>query len=228
MSSAPPTTFADPDAVARYAEGPPRAVPGYHGILPMTRILLAERLGAQARVLVVGAGGGLELEAFAQAQPGWQFDGIDPSAAMLDLAARRLGPLGDRVRLHEGFVQSAPEGPFDAATCLLTYHFVPVAERRAMTAEIHRRLKPGAPFVVMHLSVDERDGGRERWMSRYAAFLTASGIAPENAALTRQKVERELTILTPAEDEEILSDAGFGGVEQFYMGFSFRGWVAYA
>ncbi|MDH0864420.1 class I SAM-dependent methyltransferase [Mitsuaria sp. GD03876] len=228
MSSAPSTVFSDADAVARYAEGPPRAVPGYHGILPMTRILLAERVGAQARVLVVGAGGGLELEAFAKAEPGWEFDGVDPSAAMLDLAARRLGPLGDRVRLHEGYVQSVPEGPFDAATCLLTYHFVSVAERRAMNAEIHRRLKPGAPFVAMHLSVDDREGGRDRWMSRYQAFLVASGTPPESAAMTRQKVERELTILTPDEDEALLREAGFSGVSQFFMGFSFRGWVAYA
>ena len=57
-----PTTphFTDPAAVARYAEGPRRNVPGYDGLLRMSRILLAERVPAQGRVLVVGAGGGLE------------------------------------------------------------------------------------------------------------------------------------------------------------------------
>jgi hypothetical protein len=36
--------FSDPEAVMRYAEGPPRFVPGYADLHRMTRILLAERL----------------------------------------------------------------------------------------------------------------------------------------------------------------------------------------
>ena len=145
--------FTDPAAVARYAEGPRRNVPGYDSLLRMSRILLAERVPANGRVLVVGAGGGLELEDMALAHPGWRFDGVDPSQPMLDLAAQRLqsaGVAGDRVALHRGYVQSAPAGPFDGATCLLTFHFVPCEERVPMAVEIRRRLKPRAPLVVAH------------------------------------------------------------------------------
>jgi tRNA (cmo5U34)-methyltransferase len=72
--------FADPQAVARYAEGPPRVVPGFANMQRTTRLLLAERAPDDARVLVLGAGGGLELKAFAAAHPGWRLDGVDPSA----------------------------------------------------------------------------------------------------------------------------------------------------
>lgn len=147
---------------------------------------------------------------------------------MLDLAARRLGPLSSRVMLHEGYVQDAPPGPFDAATCLLTFHFVPLDQRLPMAAEIRRRLKPGAPFVAAHLSAEGGETERQLWMSRYAAFLIASGAEPRQAAATREKVERELPILTPAQDEAILREAGFSDVRLFYVGFAFRGWVAYA
>lgn len=227
--------FTDPAAVARYAEGPRRNVPGYDSLLRMSRILLAERVPADGRVLVVGAGGGLELEDMALAHPGWRFDGVDPSQPMLDLAAQRLqsaGVPGDRVALHHGYVQSAPAGPFDGATCLLTFHFVPREERAAMAAEIRRRLKPGAPFVAVHLSVADGDAGeggageRDLWLSRYAAFQVASGVAPEHAARARDKVAAELAVLTPQEDEAILREAGFSDVQMFYMGFAFRGWVA--
>lgn len=227
--------FTDPAAVARYAEGPRRNVPGYDSLLPMVRILLAERVPADDRVLVVGAGGGLELEDMARAHPGWRFDGVDPSQPMLDLAAQRLESAGvsDRVTLHHGYVQSAPAGPFDGATCLLTFHFVPREERVPMAAEIRRRLKPGAPFVAVHLSVadGESSGGesgageRDLWLSRYAAFQVASGVAPEMADRGRAKVAAELAVLTPEEDEAILRAAGFSDVRMFYMGFSFRGWL---
>ena len=228
--------FTDPAAVARYAEAPRRNVPGYDSLLRMSRILLAERVPAHGRVLVVGAGGGLELEDMALAHPGWRFDGVDPSQPMLDLAAQRLQSAGvsdDRAALHHGYVQSAPAGPFDGATCLLTFHFVPRDERVRMAAEIRRRLKPGAPLVVMHLSVADGGAGgkggageRDLWLSRYAAFLVASGVAPEHAARARDKVAAELAVLTPEEDEGVLREAGFSEVRMFYMGFAFRGWVA--
>ena len=173
----------------------------------------------------------------ALAHPGWHFDGVDPSQPMLDLAAQRLhsaGVPGDRVALHHGFVPSAPAGPFDGATCLLTCHFVPRQERVPMLEEIRRRQKPGAPLVVAHLSArgDKRSekggaGARGLWLSRYAAFQVASGVAPEHAARARDKIAAELEVLTPEEDEAVLREAGFSDVRVFYMGFAFRGWVAY-
>ena len=61
--------FDDPEAVARYAENPPRLVPRFNDLQRMTRLLLAEFAPTDDRILVVGAGGGLELKAFAEAQP---------------------------------------------------------------------------------------------------------------------------------------------------------------
>lgn len=219
--------FSNPQLVAKYAEGPPRFVPGYAGMLSMTRLLLAERATKDARVLVLGAGGGLELKAFAQAHHGWTFDGVDPSAEMLDLARQTLGPLMTRARLHQGYIHDAPEGLFDAATCLLTLHFVPQSDRLRTVSEVRRRLKPGAPFVVVHFSFPQGEGERALWSSRYAAFVAASGIDPELAAKAAN-VPKQLPILTPEQDEAILREAGFSNVTLFYTGLTFRGWVAYA
>ncbi len=105
-----------------------------------------------------------------------------------------------------------------------------------MAVEIRRRLKSGVPLVVAHLSVADGagrggEGGageRDLWLSRYAAFQVASGVAPEHAARARDKVAAELAVLTPEEDEGILRQAEFRDVQMFYMGFAFRGWLARA
>ncbi|WP_430640156.1 class I SAM-dependent methyltransferase [Bradyrhizobium cytisi] len=220
--------FSDPQMVAKYTEGPPRFVPGYNSMLSMAAILLAERAHKDARMLVLGAGGGLELNAFAQAQPRWTFDGVDPSAAMLDLAKQTLGPLASRAHLHQGYIDDAPAGPFDGATCLLTLHFVDVGERLRIASEIRRRLKPGAPFVAAHFSIPGDDNERPLWLSRYSSFLAASGVEPEKAAAARKAVDGQLSILAPEQDEMILRNAGFSDPTLFYTGFTFRGWVAYA
>lgn len=212
--------FSDPQAVARYAEGAPRNVPGYHAMQRMTTLLLSERVPEDARVLVVGAGGGLELKVFAEAHPNWTFDGVDPSAEMLKLAQRTLGPLASRATLHQGYLGASPIGPFDAATCLLTLHFLTLDERQRTAAEVHRRLKPGAPFVAAHFSIPQ-DDERAVWLSRFAAY---AGTDPDQAAA----IDSRLTILSPEQDEAILWEAGFSNVSLFYAGFTFRGWVGYA
>lgn len=220
--------FSDPEAVARYAEGPPRYVPGFESLHRMTAVLLSERTPDEARVLVLGAGGGLELEALAQARPGWSFVGVDPSGEMLQLAERRLGPLMTRIELVQGYVDDAPEGPFDAATCLLTLHFLDETERRRTLQELHRRLGPGAPLVTAHASFPQGPAERPRWLSRYAAFAQASGVDPDKVRHARAAVETSLSLFDPADDEAILRDAGFAGVELFFAAFTWRGWIAHA
>ena len=217
--------FSDPEAVKRYAEGPQRIVPGLDALHRMITLLLAERVPPAGRVLVIGAGGGLELKAFAEGHPGWTFDGVDPSREMLNLAQQNLGPLGSRVRLHHGYIQDAPPGPFDGATCLLTLHFVPLEEKRRLASEVRRRLKPGAPFVTAHLSFPQAEGEQAEWFSRYAAY---AGMEPEKAQNARAEMTARLSILDPEQDEAILREAGFSKVSLFYAAFAFRGWVAYA
>lgn len=220
------SSFFDERAAASYAEAPPRQVPGYAGLLRMTRLLLAERVPAAGRVLVLGAGGGLELREFADAQPGWSFDGVDPSAPMLALARNLLAAHAARIRLHEAYVDAAPAGPFDSATCLLTLHFIPREQRLPTLAELRRRLRPGAPLIVAHLSVPRTE--RALWLTRHAAFGAPDDISPAQLDRARETLDTRLAILDPAEDEELLRRAGFSGVSLFYAGFSLRGWVGYA
>jgi len=220
--------FSDPEHVVQYTDRAPRSVPGYADLQRMARLLLAERVPDDGRVLVIGAGGGLELKAFAQSQPGWRFVGVDPSGPMLRLAEQTLGPDAPRAALHEGYVETAPEGPFDGATCLLTLHFLSAAERVATLAEIRRRLKPGAPLVVAHHSIVEDQDERALWLGRFGAFAADAGLSAFRAPAATQSLHASLPILSPEADEHTLADAGFSDVRLFWAALTFRGWVGYA
>ncbi|MET4577498.1 class I SAM-dependent methyltransferase [Ottowia thiooxydans] len=216
----------DQPAVSSYAQKTAQLVPGLADLHKMACVLLAERASAQARVLVLGAGGGLELKAFAEMQPHWRFDGVDPSAEMLRLARTTLGPLGSRVQWHEGYIDSAPSGPFDAATCLLTLHFLPAAERRRTLEAIRTRLKPGAPLVVAHHSFPNHGNDQDKWLFRNAAYAKASGVATSQADASISAIKEKLPVLSPEEDAAVLHEAGFTCVEMFYSALTFKGWVA--
>ncbi|WP_306028327.1 class I SAM-dependent methyltransferase [Stappia sp. MMSF_3263] len=221
-------SFQDPQAVADYVDGPRRYVPGLADLHRMTGLLLAERAPEDARVLVLGAGGGLELKALSDAHPGWRFVGVDPAEPMLDLAREVLGPSMTRIELVQGYIDDAPQGPFDAAVCLLTLHFLSPDERRRTAGEIHHRLKPGAPFVAAHCSFPQGAEERRTWLSRYAAFALASGADPEQVGAARAAIEASEMTLDPGHDEELLREAGFADASLFYAAFTWRGWTAHA
>ena len=216
--------FTDRSAVATYATDTPRKVPGLADLHRMTALLLSEQAPGAAHLLIVGAGGGLELASLATAKPGWRFTGVDPSPAMLDLARVAVAPFAERVHLVEGTVDQAPAGPFDGATCLLVLHFLERSERLRALQEIHRRLKPGARLVVAHHSPPGADA--ERWMARSVAFGAGTPAQHASAVTTGKRMVERLTLLTADEEEHLLRASGFVDVERFYTALSFQGWVA--
>ena len=227
-SDDPQAAFDAAAAIASYADRTRRLVPGWADLQTMATILVAERVPQDATVLVVGAGGGVELKAFADAHPGWRFVGVDPSEPMLQMAKATLGPQAARVDFHAGYIPTAPAGPFDGATCLLTMHFVPLDQRLPTLQEIRRRLKPGAPFVMAHMSFPQVEGERALWLARYAAFAIASGVDGVAARRAASTIDSSLPLVAPDDEERLLAQAGFGGVRLFYAGLAFRGWVAQA
>jgi tRNA (cmo5U34)-methyltransferase len=220
--------FSDPEFVARYEEGVRQFVPALDALHRMAGLLLAECMKERPTVLVIGAGGGMELKSFADAYPDWRFVGVDPSGPMLELAQRKLQDAADRVTLLEGYVDDAPEGPFDGAVCLLTLHFMNAEDRLHALKQIRRRLSLGAPLVTAHSSFPQDDGQRARGLDRYERFAVASGALPELAEGARKSVDAALNIMTPEQDETIMFHAGFGDVETFYTAFTWRGWIGRA
>lgn len=49
----------------------------------------------------------------------------------------------------------------------------------------------------------------------------------EDAQRAIAAISSHLPVLSPNDDEALLREAGFEGVELFYAGFSFKGWIAY-
>jgi tRNA (cmo5U34)-methyltransferase len=194
----------------------------------MVSLLLAERTPPDGRVLVLGAGGGQELKALAEAHSGWSFEGVDPSPDMLRLAEQVAEPHAARMRFHQGYIDSASDGPFDAATSILIFHFIPHDQRLETLQQVRRRLRIGAPFVLVHLSFPQTEPERSTWIARHVAYGLSNGLDATDAERARHAISSRLTILSPEEEVEMLGRAGFSNASLFYAGLSIRGWVAYA
>jgi tRNA (cmo5U34)-methyltransferase len=208
-----------------------RFVPGYAVMLQMAAQLTEERIGLQGTVLILGAGGGLEIEAFSARAPAWTFLAVDPDRTMLEAARERARICGtaERVTWIDGYIFDAPATLCDAAVCLLTLHFVPGEEAKLDTLKALRaRLKPDAPLVLVDLCMDKRARDYDLRLSRYERFAIDSGAEPNQAASTRERVRNVIDTLSPSVEENLVRKAGFEAVDLFYAGLSWRGWLAYA
>lgn len=233
MSAAPHYSdfgFADPEHVRNYAQGAPSMfLPGFAMMHRLVIQLISETAGEEAHILALGAGGGLELAAMAAVRPGWRFTAVDPAPLMIAEAKQKLGAVADRVDWVEGYIEDAPELAADAATCLLTLHFVPDdGGKLATLRQIHARLKPGGAFAVVDYCVHKGAPNYRRQMNRHATFARESGVPAEDVANMRERLERLMVDVTPEREEELLAEAGFVDIDLFFAGLSWRGWTARA
>ena len=208
-----------------------RFMPGYPVMLQMCGQLIHEATADEGSVLVVGAGGGLEIEALSQRAPAWRFCGVDPTPNMIADARARVRACGAdaRVTRVEGYVHDAPLTKHDAATCLLTLHFVPDDGQKLHTLRaIRERLKPGAPFVLVDCCLDKGASNFAERLERYCQFALDSGAPAEQLDVARDRMTNVGQTVSAAREAELLREAGFSGIELFYAGHSWRGWVSYA
>ena len=223
--------FVDPERVKRDIEyGPPAFAPGHGGMLQMIGVLLAESVPADGQILVVGAGGGLETRYLAGLESKWRFVGVDPASTMVELAQAVAGPaVGERLTLIEGAAPDAPDGPFDAATRILGLGLTADdGGKLALLEKVRRRLKPGAPLILVDQCIDRSAPDLERRLARYANYALRSNADADIVAKAKAAVGALESMAPDWRDEALLRDAGFRDTEVFYVGMAWRGWIAYA
>lgn len=220
--------FADPDNARSYAASGPRPfVPGFDAMHAMSVQLLEETMSTNGHALVLGAGGGHELRAFYRARPEWRFTAVDPSPEMLASARDSLAQAP--ITWIEGYVEDAPDGPFDGATCLLTLHLIPDdGQKRSTLLEIGRRLKPGAAFILVDNCLDFGSPDADRGLARYLTYARSQGTPQEALSSLRSELPAKSESIDEVREVELLQQAGFRDIELFYAGLSWRGWVAFA
>lgn len=134
--------------------------------------LLAPRAGE--RVLVVGAGTGLDLEWI---PPGVEVTAVDLTPAMVERTRRRAERLGRPVdaRVMDAHALDLPDASFDAVVLHLVLAVVP--DPVAAIREAERVLRPGGRATVFDKWVpDDREPSAARRLLNLVANLVATDV----------------------------------------------------
>lgn len=206
-----------------------QVVPGYDDLHRSVLAVLAP-LSDEAQVMVVGVGSGSELITLGRGRSGWRITGVEPSEQMIAISGERVRAAGleERVRIHHGYVDGLPAEPaFDAATLICVLHFLPDDGRKlAMLRAICERLRPGGRFVLVdgHGEPGTREF-EESWRD-WMAFIPLKGLAGADLDDYRRQVEAGVHFVGEPRIRELLREAGFTAVRQFYRELVFGGWAA--
>ena len=217
-----------PEALAQYGAHIRRVTAGYDLVFDLILAVLNGLGIPDLSLLVVGAGGGQEIDSFAPGNPGWRLTGVDPSARMLAVAREKAGRLGvdDRVEFVRGTVDDLPPAArYDAATCLLVLHLLPDdGAKLALLRGIAARLRPRAPLLLADGVADHVDALLPAWR-QYAA---ARGMPPERFdAYIGPQLTGARTVVSEEREVALLREAGFARVTRFFTGLVHNGWIAH-
>lgn len=207
-------------------------MPGVDALYRCIRAICDAELEQDAEILIVGAGGGREIEALAASPRHYRLTGIDPSNAMLDIAREYVASAkaSERVELVQGLTANLLEtASFDAATSILVMHFLPDdGSKQTYLCDIRKRLRVGATY----LHVDVTFGDRAEFealasaMRKHAALVGLAEIAdaPPTAIARMAFGQPTSGIVSETRARELFASAGFRVVAPFYRGFWYAGW----
>jgi tRNA (cmo5U34)-methyltransferase len=204
---------------------------GYDLVFTLTYCFLRALRRPDLNLLVVGAGGGMEIERFLPGNPGWHLTGVDPSQDMLTLAEAKAERQGvrEQVGLVRGTVETLPAGArFDAATCLFVLHFLPDDGKLALLRGIARQLHPEAPLLVASGCRVEHRGLQDDFLGAWRQHGALMGIPAERmAAIVEQLMAQQPNASSAGDYERLLREAGFQRVAPFFsvMG-GLDAWIA--
>lgn len=218
-----------------------RVIPGYTSLFAMVAALLDPVLPRRGRVLVVGAGTGVELVALSSARPDLRLHGVDPSRQMLDLAERRVSEAArtepaapassdPAVTLQQGYVADVdPSARFDAATLINVLHFVPDAPgaegKSALLQEIGKRVRPGGAFVLFDLHGDPGSEEHDVHMVAWRRYWTLMGMAPAELPAFDQRIRDGIHFASAERTTALALAAGFESPCRFYKSLLYGGWT---
>ena len=223
--ASPAQDWNDPATVAEWVAGHGQQNLGRADQLAMVLTLLAAHQPAGARILDLGCGDGLVAALVLDRLPGSTVTGLDQSAPMLDAAAARLAPYGDRATLlHRPFGDESPlpgAVPFDAAIAVQSVHHLDGPGKQRLFAWVAGQLRPGGLFLLSDRVALPSAGLFPYYQALFAARQAqtdAPGL-PEGfgyAAHLRALAQRGDRPDTVEDQLDWLRAAGFGDAACFY------------
>ncbi len=205
-----------------------RAIPGLDAMYRLVHALIASHGKEAPHVLVVGAGGGREIEELRNSGAVGTITAIDPSARNLETARAVAGARGasPQVRFIVGTVDDLPDAEsFDIVTSLLVMHYLPDdGSKLTYLRGLHQRLAPGGQLIHADVSFDESEDF-DRLTPALRAHADIFGVSADAVRLELDAIPK-LPVLSGGRTRDLIKEAGFSEPREIFRTLWYRCWFA--
>lgn len=153
---------------------------------------------------------------------------VDNSAPMLDLYRARLAAtaVGERIVLEEGDARQVAMANASVVVINLTLQFLPLEDRDALLARVHKALVPGGVLLLTEKVVDGDAALAELEREFYYRLKGENGYSHMEISQKREALENVLIPETLEAHRERLARAGFAAVTVWLKWFNFAALLA--
>ncbi|AXI42624.1 bifunctional 2-polyprenyl-6-hydroxyphenol methylase/3-demethylubiquinol 3-O-methyltransferase UbiG [Sulfitobacter sp. SK011] len=205
-----------------------RTMPGLDGMYRLVHALIAGCDDKTSGVLIVGAGGGRELEELAKGRFDGQITALDPSVPNLDLARDVASDHGSSldVRFLVGTVDDIPQRErFKIVTSLLVMHHLrDDGAKLAYLKGLLDRLAPGGRLVHADVCFDEIEDF-DRLAPIYLAHADIFGVSVDATRLELNAIPN-LPIISGTRTRVLFSEAGLTEPFEIFRSLWYRCWTS--
>jgi tRNA (cmo5U34)-methyltransferase len=162
--------------------------------------------------------------------PTVRLTGVDASAAMLEIARRKVARRGlqDRIRLQQGEIGSDVDVSGSSVVLMnWTLQFIAPARRLKILRRIREGLAPGGCLVLCEKIAPSDAEAARVFTDFYDRFKLGNGYSMSEIVNKRKALDGVLIPLTIEENLDLLRRAGFAAPNAFCQWFNFVGLVAF-
>jgi tRNA (cmo5U34)-methyltransferase len=204
------------------------AVPGLDAIYRLAQALISRHAKEAPHVLVVGAGGGREIEAFRHGEIVGRITAVDPSLRNLDMAraVARLSGTSAEVSFIVGTVDDVPDGEtFDIVTSLLVmHHLLDDGTKLAYLKGLRNRLAPNGLLIHADVCFDET-GDFDRLVPIYLAHADIAGVSADATRLELDAIP-QLPVVSAGRTCALFAEAGLTEPFEVFRSLWYRCWTS--
>jgi tRNA (cmo5U34)-methyltransferase len=172
------------------------------------------------KILDLGAGTGLLTKYLLDKYPQGQFQLIDLSEEMLDIAKKRFEGYDNFKYIHADYVAYEFDETFDIVVSSLSIHHLKHSEKQLLCQKVYDHLNPGGVFLNADQIIGPNPSCDQKYQDNWLEKIEESDLEEEykQPALERMKFDNPATL---EENLKWLQETGFKDVDVFYKYYNF-------
>ena len=211
-----------------YIQSVGKIIPGYQIMHSMIKSFFENCLNDNSDILIIGAGGGAEMNALCTSSKKWNIFGIDPSEEMLEKARLIVNVQKSlhQIDFMKGYLSDLPESrKFNAATSVLVMHFLKDnGEKLNFLKQVRQHLKENGFFILVDFCGEKGTENIEDFLNAWERNAINSEVDKNIITTQRKNILANLPFISDQRENELLNEAGFKDFSIFYKAFMYTGW----